>query len=533
MNEKLTKFIELCLVDGVISDKEREVIFRKSKELGVPDDECEIILEGMIVQFSNTKSESKLVEEPISSLDDKVIEINEVEHEEISDGRLKQIFLSNFLELISKKKLETSKLRDKIDKYQDEIDEIENKILSNDNDFKLLQKELKEIDKSNSVIKSNFKEKEFQEISNNNNLNFTYNEGEIILFSIKKNIFGMVKKDKEVNLSFSNFLEINDYKSKYFLEEKDIEVIEKLRDIYVDIKNKKDLIKNKIDLESQRISKEIYENSQDLMNLKKRKKRLKNPIELDEINKIEHEIYDLEKVMKSDNFNLFKQLYRKSPVLFQSNIFSKYLEVIEINNDKEIMNLTRFNNFIITQEKKYSKNISLLFNKLNNSIMGQSKIDTLIRDKKNLLSFYSSFHIMYQSLVSKKMGIYMKIYVELETMGIFNTFFEKNVMSNLSIMNKHLGKLNSTLENVSSQLSQTNNYLQLLNSNMYQLKLSVDETNYNLMDISESIQNGNELLKDGNELLNGINSGVGLNNVLTGIQTYQMYKINKNTKSLN
>lgn len=47
MNEQLLKFIELCLVDGHISKKEREVIFRKSKELGVPEDECEIILEGM------------------------------------------------------------------------------------------------------------------------------------------------------------------------------------------------------------------------------------------------------------------------------------------------------------------------------------------------------------------------------------------------------------------------------------------------------------------------------------------------------
>jgi hypothetical protein len=33
MNEQLIKFIELCLMDGVVTDKEREVIFRKSKEL--------------------------------------------------------------------------------------------------------------------------------------------------------------------------------------------------------------------------------------------------------------------------------------------------------------------------------------------------------------------------------------------------------------------------------------------------------------------------------------------------------------------
>jgi hypothetical protein len=54
MNEQLIKFIELCLMDGVISDKEREVIFRKSKELGVPEDECEIILGGMIQKHSRS-----------------------------------------------------------------------------------------------------------------------------------------------------------------------------------------------------------------------------------------------------------------------------------------------------------------------------------------------------------------------------------------------------------------------------------------------------------------------------------------------
>ena len=56
MNEQLIKFIELCLVDGVITDKDREVIFRKSKEFGVPKDECEIILEGMTLKHSNESS---------------------------------------------------------------------------------------------------------------------------------------------------------------------------------------------------------------------------------------------------------------------------------------------------------------------------------------------------------------------------------------------------------------------------------------------------------------------------------------------
>ena len=50
MNEQLIKFIEICLMDGIITDKEREVILRKSIELGIPVDECEIIIEGMIIK---------------------------------------------------------------------------------------------------------------------------------------------------------------------------------------------------------------------------------------------------------------------------------------------------------------------------------------------------------------------------------------------------------------------------------------------------------------------------------------------------
>lgn len=65
MNEQLIKFIELCLMDGVVTDKEREVIFRKSKELGVPEDECEIILEGMIQQKGSSISENVIVKEEI------------------------------------------------------------------------------------------------------------------------------------------------------------------------------------------------------------------------------------------------------------------------------------------------------------------------------------------------------------------------------------------------------------------------------------------------------------------------------------
>ena len=83
MNEQLIKFIELCLMDGVVTDKEREVIFRKSKEFGVPEDECEIILEGMIQQKGGVLKNKKKPEKKFKQ--QKNIPLKEIENLEKLD----------------------------------------------------------------------------------------------------------------------------------------------------------------------------------------------------------------------------------------------------------------------------------------------------------------------------------------------------------------------------------------------------------------------------------------------------------------
>tara|TARA_R110001583_G_scaffold195163_1_gene369752 strand:- start:1012 stop:1947 length:936 start_codon:yes stop_codon:yes gene_type:complete len=61
MNEQLIKLIELCLVDGVISDKEREVIVNKAESLGMSKEECEVILDSYeYSQKGNTKKSKSL-----------------------------------------------------------------------------------------------------------------------------------------------------------------------------------------------------------------------------------------------------------------------------------------------------------------------------------------------------------------------------------------------------------------------------------------------------------------------------------------
>jgi hypothetical protein len=72
MNEQLIKFIELCLTDGVITDKEREVIFRKAAEYNVDIDECEIILESMIQQKNMSQTVTILKNEIVTEVNTEI-----------------------------------------------------------------------------------------------------------------------------------------------------------------------------------------------------------------------------------------------------------------------------------------------------------------------------------------------------------------------------------------------------------------------------------------------------------------------------
>ena len=48
MNPELEQLIDLALADGNLTDKKREILNRKAKELNVDQDEFEMVLEGKI-----------------------------------------------------------------------------------------------------------------------------------------------------------------------------------------------------------------------------------------------------------------------------------------------------------------------------------------------------------------------------------------------------------------------------------------------------------------------------------------------------
>jgi hypothetical protein len=543
MNEQLIKFIEICLMDGIITDKEREVILRKSIELGIPVDECEIIIEGMIIKSSKVSSNSNEKPEVELYINEEIININKLDNRETSDDELRIIFESNFKSKFEEFEQKTNNLEIKVNNISNEKKTIEDEISKNEIEYLKYCNEKINIENEKETQKETICVWFTNQIEKLISDNISYNSGkenfrltsnEIILKKASKNIFGKKVPGEEIKLSFEDFFTKGEFQSSYFLLENDIQLIQKIEKIYTELIQKRNVLKENFKNSILNSKEILIKNDTDLNLLKNKLKSLNKSHEdtISKLNEVSISFLEVKNYISDKNFYFFKELYTKSPILFQSNIFSKYLEIIEVKNDKEIMNLTRFVNFIIKEEKVYSRQISNLFNKLDKGNLMENELNTLKIKKQNLISFYNSFHIMYQSLNFGKMGLYMRVYLELESIGIFNTLFEKTVMENLNSMNKHLQKLNNTLVEVGKSISTTNDYLSLLNNNMYELKLSVDETNYNLHDISESIQEGNGLLRQGNDLMDGLNSKVGLNNLLTGIQTYQLYKINKNTKGL-
>jgi hypothetical protein len=148
-------------MDGVVSDKEREVIFRKSKELGVPEDECEIILEGMIQQKGGevkSKEVSVQTNIPVSN-----------SFEEKKPDLIKRKVLNKQTELESSISKNDSKYIE-LEKQKKELEQQLNQCLSYDvvKERKVLDNTLRtynsydELQKTLEVVRNNIHSKNFK-----------------------------------------------------------------------------------------------------------------------------------------------------------------------------------------------------------------------------------------------------------------------------------------------------------------------------------------------------------------------------------
>jgi hypothetical protein len=126
----------------------------------------------------------------------------------------------------------------------------------------------------------------------------------------------------------------------------------------------------------------------------------------------------------------------------------------------------------------------------------------------NLLTFHSISMII--SLVEKNFITFYEIYESLDRLNIFNSNWENEVSEKLITINLKLDDL------IYSIYKMEQNIVNELSHLSYATQSSFE-------DLKRSVTNQ----------LSEVESSINTNNLLTSIQTYQMYKINQNTKRLN
>lgn len=109
---------------------------------------------------------------------------------------------------------------------------------------------------------------------------------------------------------------------------------------------------------------------------------------------------------------------------------------------------------------------------------------------------------MINSLITNDMLTFYEVYTTLDDFSIWDSRYEKDVLSQLKNINDYLNTINRTLEN------QTQSIL-------------------------SSIERVTDRLIEQTEKISETRDAIQANNLITAISAYQLYKINKNTKSLN
>ena len=123
---------------------------------------------------------------------------------------------------------------------------------------------------------------------------------------------------------------------------------------------------------------------------------------------------------------------------------------------------------------------------------------------------------MITSLVNDDLITFYEIYEEFDKVEVFQSNHETLVLNELKSINEQSSTM---IKKFDEFMYRVNEFENSMVDSLGQLSYT---TSQGFSNLSSSI--GSEL--------RSINSSIGFNNLLTGIQTYQMYKINKNTKSL-
>jgi hypothetical protein len=223
---------------------------------------------------------------------------------------------------------------------------------------------------------------------------------------------------------------------------------------------------------------------------------------------IEQEHFSLNKNIEISKFDLNGD----GQIDLVENEFHKLInknQKLIISLDKNyIHKFVKISNYIKTKQQ----NTQTIFQTIRDT-ESHGELEVRIGLLKNQIHAYELmvFHAinMVGALVSEDLITFYEIYEVFDKLGIFNSNWENEVSEKLKTIGDKIDDLMYAIQNLEeSMVSQLN-----------QLSYFTHESYSNL---NSSVMNQ----------LREVESSINFNNLLTGIQTYQLYKINKNTKGL-
>jgi hypothetical protein len=285
---------------------------------------------------------------------------------------------------------------------------------------------------------------------------------------------------------------------KFPFESNGEKLYNKIPNLSITINKVNILFKSELEEKKRRLLQEKNEKSLKRIQLKEKQKIDKLTIFNNSINKVTSKLdkdgngqVDL---LEGDAFNTLLTKNQKIIIGIDKNYIQKFVKIsLYLKNKK--------------------KNTQLIFESIKDS-KNKEELNELVSLLKNQIHTYELlvFHSisMITSLVESDLITFYEIYESFDQLGVFNSNWENEVTNKLTDIGDGIKDLMYSIN------SMENNIVNSLGTLTYTTMDSFSELNNSIT-----------------SQLNSIDSSINFNNLLTGIQTYQMYKINKNTKRLN
>jgi len=187
---------------------------------------------------------------------------------------------------------------------------------------------------------------------------------------------------------------------------------------------------------------------------------------------------------------------------FNKIIVKNQKKIVEIDRSY-IQQFVRISNYIKTKRA----NTQRIFDSIN-STKNQKELEARVGLVKNQIHLYEQlvFHSisMVSALLSDDMITFYEIYEVFDKLGIYNSNWENEVSKKLTGIGNKLNSLLIAIDNLENTIvNEFSNLSYITSESFSSLQHSVDDQ------------------------LKGIQSSISVNNLLNGIQTYQLYKLNK------